>query len=205
MSLEIFNQRGDKNFDQYDHPEDELDVREAVEVKKRERAFSAEGGFQELLKLKIKIRDLKEKGFLSNSITADRLENYINDPWKYVSTIFQGATVPDKDAENADSIVREKLNEYLIIRKRLETQDMDFYLELINHYQANTKSDALNFLKDMITECKRLIMDEQWVQFSKNAVKAQEYLKGIEDTLKIITGSAIETDETRKALGIEKE
>jgi hypothetical protein len=52
MAFEQFNQ-SKENLGKYYRPEDALETPAVVEVNQRERAFNAEGGFKDLLRLKI--------------------------------------------------------------------------------------------------------------------------------------------------------
>ena len=78
--MEKFNQ-GDQVLDKYDRPEDELETPEGAAINKRDRAFNAEGGFRNLLRLKIVIEDLvKENGFLGIRSKPDFIQEVIDDP-----------------------------------------------------------------------------------------------------------------------------
>ncbi|MEO8637496.1 MAG: hypothetical protein ABI430_01180 [Candidatus Taylorbacteria bacterium] len=192
-----------KDMGQFDRPEDELETPVNIEIKKRERAFSAEQGFQELLKLKIIIRDLhSEDGPLRTSNTADWPVDLIRDPkmYAYSSLGFDSSSQKEILPEELNTALQQKLKEIKIE----STKTMDKYLETITIFENVHQSKTLNYVKYLLEACKESLTQDDWESYGHSATQAQATLRGVEGLVNLCCGSGAETDETRKALRLEK-
>lgn len=201
MTMEKFNQN-DRVLGKYDRPEDELETPEIVEVNKRERAFGAEGGFRNLLRLKIVIDDLeREGGFLYGSSVPDFIKQVIDDPKKYAHSAF-GIDMSVVDI--SEDVLKASLDKFLEESKIPAAADIDKYLTMIVNYESTTQSEALKELKYTLEECKKSALSGDWESYCKQAVEAKSFLQGMENVVELCCGTAVETDSTRSVLGADK-
>ncbi len=201
MTMEKFHQ-GDQVLGKYDRPEDDLETPEVVAVNKRERAFNAEGGYRNLLRLKLAIMDLEErKGFLYGSSIPDFMQQVIDDPRTYAYSALgfdlQRKEIPDDELQFA-------LKKFLEDSRIPRAADIDEYLPIIIDYESTTQSEALKYFRYMLEECKKLALNGDWESYCEQAIKAKSYLQGIEHTVELCCGTAAENDGTRKVLNAEK-
>lgn len=199
--MEKFNQ-DNLVLDKYDRPEDELETPEVVEINKRERAFNSEGGFRNLLRLKMVVEDLVEANSLFRAhFTTDFMQEIINDPKTYAySTLGFNSQMNDIPEEELQSA----LKSFLETSKIKETARIDTYLPIIIEYESTTYSEALRPLKFMLEACKKSALTGDWKSYCDQAAKAKSYLRGIEDLVEICVGAAPESDRTRSVLKAKK-
>lgn len=201
MTMERFHQ-GDQVLDKYGRPEDELDTPEVVAVNKRERAFNAEGGFRNLLRLKLVIEDLgEENGFLRGLVIPDFMQQVIDDPKTYAYSAL-GFDLLKK--EISDDELQLALQKFLEESKLPAAATIDKYLTIIIDDESTTQSEALKGLKWMLEECKKSALNGDWKSYCQQATKAKSYLQGIEYVVELCCGTAVESDSTRDVLKINR-
>jgi hypothetical protein len=200
MSLENFDQRS-KDFSIHSRPEDELETPENLSVTNRERAFIAEGGFRDLLKLKIFIEeDLLTKGIALSPMSHPYfMEDVINDPRKYAVSAL-GFDILQKQI--TDDELKTALSAFLEKCKISISQAIDKYIPPIIAYESVTKSKALDRLKNMLEDCKKHALNGEWRLYAQKLASTQSYLEGIEDLVNLCCGSAPEDENVRKVLKI---
>jgi hypothetical protein len=205
MAFEKFNQSdADEvaNRQRFSRPEDELDTPDSVDVKRRERAFSAEGGFQDLLRLKMVLDDLKWVGGLFKSADSNYIKHIINDPKTYAYAAL-GFDINRKDIP--DDELQQALKKFLEESKISLSTQTDKYLPIIMEYESTTKSDALKGLRYMIENCKKFALNGEWESYCETATKTQAYFNGMEGLVNICCGSQRESPQTRKVVGAPEE
>jgi hypothetical protein len=199
MAFEQFNQ-SKENLGKYYRPEDALETPAVVEVNQRERAFNAEGGFKDLLRLKIVLEDLIMcTGMLRPSYVPDYVQRTIENPKKYaVSNLGlddrEGEEISEEDLSSA-------LERFLKREKAELVLELDNYLKIITIYEVKAESNALLGLKNRLEDCKRLIVGDNWREYSSKALQAQAYALAMKNLLEISCGYSLEGRDTRKVVG----
>lgn len=195
--MEKFHQ-GDQVLDKYDRPEDALETPDVVAVNKRERAFNAEGGFKNLLRLKLAIEDLEQdNGFLRGSDDPSFIQDVIDDPKTYA---YSTLGFDSLKREISDEELQSALKKFLEGSKISEVAEIDRYLPIIIDYESTTQSEALKGLKWRLEECKKSALSGDWESYCKQATKTKSYLVGIENLVELCCGDAVEDDGTRNVL-----
>lgn len=203
MPFEEFSQNDDTaraEREKFTRPEDDLETPEVVEVRKRERAFLAEGGFQNLLRLKIALDDLQSSdvGIFQPGTNSNFMIELIDDPktyaWSALGFNMNKHEISDEELQSA-------LKEYLEKARTSIAKLMDKGLAMIAEYRDTTQSDALISLQFIVEDCKRSALAGDWKSYCDNATKAQSHFNGLEKIVKLCCGSAIENDSTRKVVG----
>ncbi len=201
MTMEKFHQ-GDQVLDKYDRPEDELETPEGAAINKRDRAFNAEGGFRNLLRLKIVIEDLvQENGFLGIRSKPDFIQEVIDDPKAHAYSAL-GFDILKKEISEEE--LQTALKKFLEESKIPRAAEIDGYLPTIIDYESTTQSEALNGLRSMLEECKKSALSGDWGSYCEQATKAKSYLRGIGDMVELCCGTAVENDSTRSLLKVNK-
>lgn len=187
----------DKNLGMYDRPEDELETPEKVRLLQRERAFSAEGGFRDLLTIKVFLSDIADlRGFLTNSIGVSGLISMMNEPFIYAQELFDKKS--DIESENV------KTKEAFQEKKFIEIiADIDRYIEVAIKYITINGSETFKIVKQMLEECKEAAIHKDLMDFSIKATKMAMYFKATDDLVTLCCGMDKESGETRKLLGLE--
>ncbi len=203
MPFEKYNQNDDTERaerERFTRPEDDLETPEIVEVRKRERAFSAEGGFQNLLRLKIALNDLRLSyaGILQPGVNCNFMIELIDDPKTYAVSAL-GFDINKK--EISDEELQSALKDYLEKARTSIATQMDKYLSMITEYGTTTQSDALKSLEYMVNNCKKSALAGDWESYCDKATKAQSHFNGLEKIVELCCGSAVENDSTRKVVG----
>ncbi len=202
MAFEKFNQND--MVPGYDRPEDTLETPDVIAVKKRERIFNEEGGFKDLLKLKIVVEDLvSTPGLLYGTAVTGYIKDLISDPAKYAYSSLGFDHLEYTTAEEIPAdYLKVALENYLKNCQIELANKIDKYLEIITIYETATHSDALGALKEMLENCKGYAQQGDWEEYTKKELTIKSYVRGMGDLVEMCCGSAREDDSTKKVLGV---
>ena len=187
---------------QRERPEDILETNKNLEVTKRERAFEAEGGFKDMLRLKITIHDLTQDGDgILNGNGQSMFDEIIKDPRTYRSWL--GIDVLQENVP--DETIQKHLEEFLEKAKISCTKSIDHTLGSIRNYKARFDSNEFTNLDSMLETLKKLLSEEKWAEYDIRFAESKGYLRGMQKILELACGVGVEGDNARKVLGLKEE
>jgi hypothetical protein len=201
---EAFNVSDDLRT-KYDEPTDALETPEVVALNKRERAFSAEGGFKDLVRLKIAIEDLESNfGNFRGGTNLDFPVDVIKNPRRFAHAALNFPLTGEGAYKDAGDIPEDALQTavktFLEEYKRSILDIVEADIQTIRRYSSSANSQALDVIENYLDEAKEKALDGKWEEHSKALAQAKDTLIGIGRVVRLSCGAQHENDDTRKIL-----